>query len=131
MLPRDLKPTYYDLEIRPYIGDYEVWGDRAFTYEGRVDIYFTCLRPTRKVIFHSKDLQLKFVSFRSFNHNGEIKMSNRFDFDLARDFVIGNLNTECRVNGTYALGIKFTGQILDRLYGFYISSYQDSKNNNV
>ena len=90
-----------------------------------------CLKPTRKVIFHSKDLKLKFVSFRSFNHNGEIKMNKRFDFDLARDFVIGNLNTECRVNATYALRLKFAGQILDKLYGFYISSYQDSKHNNV
>lgn len=125
LLPKSLKPTFYDLQIRPYVGPKEVWGEKAFTFEGRIEIYFKCLEPTRQVIFHSKDLRIEFAGFRSFNHPDSIKMSKRFEFDTAKDFVIGNLNQECKVNGTYALKLKFYGRILDKLYGFYISSYQE------
>lgn len=130
LLPNNLKPTYYDLEIRPYVGPREVWLDKAFTFEGRVAIYFTCLKPTKRVVFHSKELQLELISFESFNHANTIKMNKRFDFDLPKDLVIGTLNAECKTNGTYLLKLKFNGKISDKLYGFYISSYLDANNNN-
>jgi hypothetical protein len=111
----------------------KAWKDeKAFTFDGTMVMYFTCLKPTKKVTFHSKELNLTFVEFRSFNHDG-INMSNVFDYDIetGKDFVIGNLNNDCKPNATYSLKLSFSGKILDKLSGFYKSSYQDINNTKI
>ena len=52
-MPQNLKPTLYELTIQPYIGTNETYGDKAFTYEGQMNITFECLNATNKLIFHT------------------------------------------------------------------------------
>ena len=52
-LPGDLWPTYYDIEIQPYIYN----DSEPFVFDGRISITFTCMRATDKVIINMKDFE--------------------------------------------------------------------------
>lgn len=128
LLPGNFRPTLYEIEIRPYIGPKETWGNRAFTFEGRARITMTCVKPTAQLVFHSRDLTLESVEFKPLNRDDPVRMSRRIEFDYSRHFVYGHLTSECQLNQTYSLDIKYHARISDKLNGFYISSYQDARN---
>lgn len=89
-------------------------------------MHFICVNPTNKVMFHQKELNLTFISLTS-QDDPDLKITNpNFEFDTKKDFVTGYFNQECKRNAVYALKVKFEGIILDKLYGFYRSSFLDS-----
>jgi hypothetical protein len=123
-LPDNLKPELYDFEIRPYIGTNETYGDKAFTFDGKMNMHFICIKPTRKVIFHSLDLTIdesKLVI--SSTTDSSIGLSKQVEYDIKREFAIIHLNSDCVKNGKYVLNIVYTGLISSNLFGFYRSSY--------
>jgi len=124
-LPANLKPTLYELTIKPYIGTNETYGDKAFTYEGTMKMTFDCLNATNKIIFHT--LEQKINSSKLVLLNGDGSPSGlsitSTDIDLLRDFFIINLNGACIQSQNYVLVVEYTGVIRVELNGFYRSSY--------
>lgn len=121
-LPDNLVPFWYELEIKPYVGpDYQ---NKSFTFEGWIQMHFRCVKPTNKIIFHQKDLKLTFGNFSS-QDDPELKIVSDFKYDNEKDFVTLDFNKNCKKDANYSLGIKFEGVILEKLYGFYRSSFQD------
>lgn len=124
-LPDNLIPIWYDLEIKPYVGpNYQ---EKSFTFEGSIEMHFRCVKPTDKIIFHQKDLNLTHKNLSSYN-DPELEINSEFKFDYDKDFVTLNFNKNCKKDANYTLGIKFDGVLLDKLYGFYRSSFQDKDN---
>lgn len=121
-------PSLYELDIKPYVGTEADYGEKAFTYEGKVKITLKCERPTNKVVLHAKRLridasQLRFVS----TNDTEIEIEQMIRQDDEREFIIMNLNRECKRDVEYKLSIEFDGDITQAVYGFYRGSYVDSK----
>ena len=126
-LPDNLKPTLYEFQIQPYIGTNETWNEKAFTFDGIMNMHFTCVKPTRKVVFHIKDLFIDESKLELVKDNTEsISFVNKLEYDDVREFAILYLSSECVQNARYRLKIVYTGLIGANLYGFYRSSYLEN-----
>jgi hypothetical protein len=125
-----LTPSLYELTVKPYIG--RTFGDRSFTFDGSIDIHFTCTKPTNQIIFHIKDLDFK---------NETIKLSSQTDSslslvlpwtnDYAREFFKANFSRNCQQGVNYVLHLEYVGEISKNLAGFYRSSYVEKTTNEI
>ena len=125
-LPKHLWPTLYDVEIKPYIGGADVWGDRAFTFDGKINMHFKCVNETDALIFHILDLQIDNSSIKltSTDDNG-LSLAGGWKNDYEREFFVASFNRKCRINATYTLSLSYRGNIQKNLAGIYRSSYFD------
>jgi hypothetical protein len=57
LLPTDITPLYYRLQLEPYLEDRDPAGNN-FTYNGHVSIRVQCHNTTKKVTLHVKSLQI-------------------------------------------------------------------------
>lgn len=57
LLPTDVTPLYYRMQLEPYLEDTDPAGNN-FTYYGRVSIRIQCHNTTNKVSLHVKNLQI-------------------------------------------------------------------------
>ncbi len=126
-LPDNLKPELYDFELRPYIGTNDTYGDKAFTFDGIMNMHFICVKPTRKVVFHSLDLTIDESKLAiSSTTDLSVSLSKQIEYDQKREFTTLYLNGDCVANAKYTLKIEYTGLISTNLYGFYRSSYVEN-----
>lgn len=129
-MPGNFKPNFYEITIRPYIGPKEVWKEKSFTFDGFVKIYFKCKNPARKIVFHSKELELNSIALVLNNKNQDtVELDENSETDKEKDFVIIKLTKDCTLNQDYILMINYSGSMMDKLNGFYVNSYneQDGK----
>jgi aminopeptidase 2 len=126
-LPKNLVPFAYDLKIRPYIGEESQYEEKAFTFEGSIKMHFNCSIQTNKIIFHGVGLQIDPTSLQlaSSAKNDDTKVDQSFVYDQLRGYYTVDLNKECVAQRDYTLSMKFKGEILTILLGFYRSSYTD------
>ena len=89
-LPTHVIPYLYEIEIKPYIG-YE-FNERSFTFDGKTNIHFNCVRPTDKVIFHINDLKIKNLALK--NKNGGLQAQS-IKFEKSKHFVIVEMKKNC------------------------------------
>ena len=117
----------YELQIQPYIGTNETYGDKAFTFEGVMKINFKCASPTNKIIFHISNLKLNEATLELTSTSDlGLAISGSLEYDAIREFVVVKTNRNCVQNAEYKLEIEYTGPISSSLIGFYRSSYRDS-----
>ena len=105
----------------PYVGDNITYGTKAFTFNGKVTIHFTCLEETDKIVLHSKDLTITSTSLLP--NSNDSSLEENFEIDSKTDFLTLHTNGKLKKKENYAVVIHFSGIILDKLYGFYRSSY--------
>jgi len=117
-LPKSLNPFLYELQIQPFIGDANLYGNKSFTFTGQVLIHFTCLESTNKIVLHSKDLTIS-----NYSLNTEDIALTSYDVEKQTDFLTFYANDSLEKDLNYTLKIEFNGIILNKLYGFYRSSY--------
>lgn len=132
-MPLDLKPTLYDFKIKPYIGRNEAWAaDKDFTFEGSIDMHFTCDNPTNKIIFHAAEMTIieSSLTIRS-TTDTTISVGKSYEYDKRREFVTVTMNKQCTKGATYILSMDYDGKVLGTLYGFYRSSYIDENGKQV
>ena len=125
-MPDNLKPSLYELTIKPYIGTNETYAEKAFTYEGTMKINFDCLKPTKKIVFHSNELDID-ESKLNLMSSGEPMNLNiiNTEYDPITEFYTVNLNDNCLQSKNYTLLIEYKGSLRTELNGFYRSSYLD------
>lgn len=124
-LPDNLKPTLYDFKIKPYISRNPAWPvEKDFTFEGQIDMHFTCSKPTDKIVFHAADMKIDVNSLTIYSSSeNAINVSKSIEIDEKREFVIVTMNKQCAQGASYVLSMNYDGQVLPTLYGFYRSSY--------
>ena len=115
-----MTPYLYEIEIKPYIGI--EFNERSFTFDGKTNIHFNCVRPTDKIIFHINDLRIKNLVLK--NTNGDAQAQS-IKFDKMKHFVIVEVKKKCLAGQNYSIEIDYEGKISDNLSGFYKSSYLD------
>ena len=124
-LPNNLKPFLYDLTVRPYIGTEQLYGTKAFTFEGTMIMYFECFKETSKIVFHANELNIdqNKVALNDLTKNSKIEVKTPFSYDDERLYFTVNSTAELISGHNYSLSVPFNGNISTNLYGFYRGSY--------
>ncbi len=120
-LPTHLKPFYYEISIKSFIGS--MYAEKSFKFDGNINISFTCLNSTDKIVLHIKDLEIKNETLKLTHSNEIIEANLSWTNDFDREFMIINLNKECVKFNNYTLHMLYTGEISENLAGYYQSSY--------
>lgn len=133
-MPKNIVPTFYDIQLKPYIGRNESWPeDRDFTFDGSIKITFKCTEPTDKIIMHAVDLNIdkSSISLDSLENTQSIQVEKNYQLEAKRQFVIFNMGKQCAKDKIYILSMNYTGLISQNLYGFYRASYKTSSGQTV
>jgi puromycin-sensitive aminopeptidase len=114
-LPRNVHPTRYDLALEPDLG--------SFTFSGRADIAVTIEEPVSTVVVNAVDLAFgeAWVAYEGGSRVDATQV--RLDPETERAHLIFS---EPLGPGNAALHIDFTGEINERMRGFYRSRYTDA-----
>ncbi len=115
----------YDLTVRPYIGTEQLYGTKAFTFEGTMIMYFECSKETSKIVFHANELNIdqNEVVLNDLTKNSKINVEKPFSYDDERLYFTVNSTAELISGHNYSLSVPFNGNISTNLYGFYRGSY--------
>lgn len=113
-LPTDVIPTNYRLALTPHID--------AATFDGSVTIAIEIATPGSSLRFNAVDLELSSITLTDASgasHVGSAELDNEFEWatvTFAAPFVAGPAT----------LDITYTGELNDKLVGFYKSTYVDA-----
>jgi tricorn protease interacting factor F2/3 len=105
----EVNPVHYAIHLEPDL--------TTFTFSGRVEISLEATRATKEITLNAKEL-----SFRSCKLiRGRQTTECPFSVDARKELVAISLPED--MSGAITLEITFTGEINDRMVGFYRSSY--------
>ena len=118
ILPTNVKPTRYRLTLEPNLGD--------FTFTGEETLDIEVLEATDEITLNSAEIAIQSCAVSA---GGQAPTSPRdIVFDQANETVTLKLEHELPA-GPARLEFKFTGELNDRLRGFYRSHYRDVDGN--
>ncbi|EGC38962.1 hypothetical protein DICPUDRAFT_45518 [Dictyostelium purpureum] len=107
ILPDNVIPSKYDLHIKPNLKD--------FVFDGQVDITVNIVKPTKTIIIHSIDIDIKSASI--------LNQKATITYYEPEEVAILEFPNELSVTENTVLSIDFTGILNDKLKGFYRSKY--------
>ena len=113
VLPGHVRPLKYTLTLAP---DLEL-----FTFTGEETIDLDISEPTSEIVLNAAELQLRTASVT--RGDGSTLSAHSISHDEDAETVTLSFGAALPA-GQAQLSIQFTGQLNDRLHGFYRSSYQ-------
>lgn len=122
-LPNNIKPFLYDITLKVNMESPSHVNHSPFTFDGLINIHFTCLEPTKNIILHQKDLNINL--FNLTQNLVLIKTEENIEYDSTRDFMKIIMNQPCIKALNYSLQISYSANLSESLSGFYLSSYID------
>ena len=118
MLPRNIKPENYYIELTPDLG--------KFTFTGEVSIKIQILQQSSDITLNASELDIHECTLtRESGLNSKPINTNLDDKSETVTFEFAEPNK----TGPATLKIRFTGELNDRLRGFYRSKYTDVNGN--
>ena len=114
VLPTDVKPLRHDLTLAPDLG--------SFTFYGEQTIELEVVNATSTIVMNSAEIEVESASLAL--NDGSALTPESVDYDNDRETVSFRFGQELPT-GTAHLSMKFTGELNDRLRGFYRSRYTD------
>ena len=139
-LPTNLKPSLYELTIKPYF----TATTEPSVYDGHVAIRFGCVEDTSKLVLHMRGLQIDNSSLKliKLNENSQqatatppqedennniIRKNFEWSYDAKLQFFVADFGSNIFVKGSeYVVHIGFRGALKQDNYGLYTSSYKTS-----
>jgi len=118
-LPTHLVPLKYKLELVPFIIP------DNFTIRGYAEIEMNCTESAYNVTLHAADLAIENDTVAIMEKGGNHVDIFKIDYDMAREFIIINLNNGLLAGKIYVIKIHYTAFLKDNLKGFYRSVYKD------
>lgn len=113
-LPTNVRPIKYALTLTPDFG--------TFTFEGQESIDISILEPTSKIVLNCAEINIQNATL-SLPNSTEIK-STKIIFDKDNETVTLQFQSELPI-GISVLILCFTGELNNKLRGFYRSNYKD------
>jgi aminopeptidase N len=125
LLPTAVTPSHYDLHLTPNLV--------TFAYDGLMTVKLTVHEPTDAITFHARDLNI--ASGVVTDADG-VERTNPGGPDVlygdegqeTATVALAVPFTEKDVGSTVTLTVKFTGELNDKLAGFYRSAYPAPEN---
>ena len=118
LLPGNVKPTKYDITLEP---DFN-----TFTFNGRETIQVEILSPTTSITLNSIEIAIESCTITL--SSGEELAARSTLLNEEDETARFQFNTELPA-GEATLSIEFTGELNDKLRGFYRSTYTDIDGN--
>ena len=118
MLPTNVRPSAYDLTLQPDL--------ESFTFRGEVSIDLAIREATNEIVMNADEIEIQ--EARLTLSDGSNVEPCCIDFDKEEETVTLGFDEELSVGQT-KLYLKFTGELNDKLRGFYRSRYTDSDGN--
>ncbi|KAK3721405.1 hypothetical protein QZH41_018782 [Actinostola sp. cb2023] len=120
-LPKDLQPTQYNVLL-------ELDLNSTFNFSGTVDIFFICVKATKRIILHSKKLNITYFSLHEITRNDVttrritvVRMSKNEN----NSHIVFETDDFLHANGKKCiLTITFNGMLATDNLGFYKQSYK-------
>lgn len=120
-LPKEIRPIYYDLLLQPNLNEK--------TFSGNVSIRLKILKPISYIPIHSKKLNITKTSFHKIlDNNGKttpVDILQTFEY-TPHEYWVTEFDKDLDI-GDYSLNLSFNGSLINRIVGFYQSSYLDTK----
>lgn len=122
-LPKFVVPISYDINMHPNL--------TTFTYSGEVDIVIEASKTVDFIVFHCKS-PTKIVNYILWKVNSEepVQILELLEYEKNEQIYM-KLDSSLEVGQKYKLSLKFTGELLDSLSGFYRSSYHNKAGEKV
>ena len=112
-LPTTVAPERYEIRLTPDLP--------TATFAGEESVFINILEPVRQIILNAAELELKTVSV--LGADGKV---------VRADAVLDSENEQARLEfaeslepGRWKLQIRFSGELNEKLHGFYRSRYKD------
>ena len=120
-LPLHLIPEGYRVRLLPSLEE-----DGDFTFTGEVTLTLLAAAAGRNVTVHVKDLVVEndTISVRDTTTGYDLTVSG-VKYDADREFLVILLPRDVQLQHRYDVTIRYTGNLKDKLAGFYRSSYKD------
>ena len=115
MLPTHVRPSAYDLTLEPDLEN--------FTFRGEVGIDITIREATSEIVMNADEIEIQEARFTL--ADGSSLEPCCIDFDKEEETVTLGFDEELS-HGEARLRLKFTGELNDKLRGFYRSRYTDA-----
>ncbi len=112
-LPLDVNPKQYVLELEPNFDD--------FTFTGSESIELDVVQSTDRIVLNSMEIEIQSGAVSA---NGSDQQAREIAFDTDAETVTFVFDSALPA-GPATLAIGFTGELNDKLRGFYRSNYQD------
>ncbi|EPB77720.1 peptidase family M1 [Ancylostoma ceylanicum] len=116
-LPTFAVPEHYELKIVPDM--------KSFSFSGSVNLTIRVLQPTDVIKLHM--MTIKIDSAKATMEDGLVLKDLRHTYDPKFNIVTFELGTQANPQ-TITLALEYTGEINDKMRGFYRSSYKDEQN---
>uniref|UniRef100_A0A8C9W631 Aminopeptidase n=1 Tax=Scleropages formosus TaxID=113540 RepID=A0A8C9W631_SCLFO len=124
-LPGDLVPEKYNVYLQTYFYTrLSNVTNQTFAFNGNATVYFKCLKTTKKIFMHSKDLNI--TLFRVTDENGDVVAGRLTLWDDESNFLEVELESALKANKNYIFFTTFEGEMFDDLAGLYISKYTEN-----
>ena len=117
LLPQNVQPMSYAIHLTPNL--------KAFTFEGEETVAVRILATTNAMVLNAAELQVHAASFN--DSKGQLTPANDILLDDDQE-TLTLIFPNAVSPGEGTLNITFTGELNDRLTGFYRSQYTDSTN---
>jgi puromycin-sensitive aminopeptidase len=112
-LPRSVVPSHYDLVLEPDLD--------AATFAGTVEVDVEMVEPVDEIVLNALDIEI--TTARLVGPNGTT-LSGSVDYDTDTERAMISLD-EAAAPGPWRLEMAFTGELNDKLVGFYKSTFTD------
>ncbi|XP_015930152.1 thyrotropin-releasing hormone-degrading ectoenzyme [Parasteatoda tepidariorum] len=120
MLPDHLIPLHYNLTLQLFMPP-----TYNFTTKGNTQILFECMKKTKLIILHSRDLNISQINLSSIDDSKEKNSTYKIDPSSVpqKQLMLALLDKPLEPKTKYLLDISFTGTINNNSVGLYRSSY--------
>ena len=118
LLPVNIRPIRHDLSLAPDLA--------GFTFEGEQTIDLEVLTPTSSIVMHCAEIEVSSATLVV--DGGSTLVPESIDYDADLETVTFSFGEELQA-GRGSLAMVFTGELNDRLRGFYRSRYTDDAGN--
>ncbi|CAC5387004.1 ANPEP [Mytilus coruscus] len=127
LLPLDMYPSLYHLEIQPHIYDGKY---KKFYFDGFVKIEMLCRHSTNKIVLHSKELDIaeNSILIRPIGSEEE-PIYPTLEYNTYYQFIILKSDAQLTAGKTYIVEMSFQGKLTYDLVGLYLSSYKRQSDN--
>lgn len=115
VLPQDVKPSHYKLEITP--------GLESLTFSGSVSVTLLVKAATKTIVCNANDLQVQACSVEA--AAGVKVPAKSIVVEQEKEIVTFQFEQELIKDTTVTLHVQFTGIHNDKMAGFYRSGYTD------
>ncbi|KAM3870028.1 alanyl (membrane) aminopeptidase-like b [Diretmus argenteus] len=130
-LPGDLVPESYRLYLKPFLYTRIIdvvnvtSPNQTMVFTGNSTVNVHCVRKTKTIFLHSKELNVSHVEVKNRNTDELITVNSRTHYEDGSDFFEIQLDGVLEEGGNYSVFVNFTGEMMDDLAGLYVSRYKE------